>query len=70
MATVNEAKDVYTDFEGKRVYFCCPGCIEKFNAEPQKFIEQFQKAGIVLESAPVEGVTTTGMDEGTATPPV
>ena len=48
------SKKVYTDYEGKRVYFCCPGCIQKFTAEPKKFMDQFQKAGIALEALPIE----------------
>jgi Cu+-exporting ATPase len=27
-----------TDFGGKTYYFCCAGCINKFKADPQKFI--------------------------------
>ncbi len=31
-------KDIFTDYEGKKVYFCCMGCKAKFEAEPQKYI--------------------------------
>ena len=31
-------KDIYTEYKGKKVYFCCPGCEEKFNADPEKYI--------------------------------
>lgn len=47
------SKKVFADFEGKRVYFCCPGCIKKFQAEPRKFLQTFQQAGIVLEASPL-----------------
>ena len=30
--------DVYTDFHGVRVYFCCPPCIKRFLDEPNKYI--------------------------------
>lgn len=30
--------DVYTDFHGVRVYFCCPPCIKKFLDEPDKYV--------------------------------
>lgn len=32
------AKDVFVEYEGKKVYFCCPDCIAKFNADPEKYI--------------------------------
>ena len=28
----------HADYEGKRYYFCCAGCPEKFSADPKKFI--------------------------------
>jgi YHS domain-containing protein len=33
---INE--DIYADHEGRRVYFCCEGCIAPFKREPQKYI--------------------------------
>jgi YHS domain-containing protein len=32
-------KKVFTDYNGRRVYFCCEGCIPKFNKEPQKYLK-------------------------------
>ncbi|MBZ5570136.1 MAG: heavy metal translocating P-type ATPase [Acidobacteriia bacterium] len=26
------------EYQGKRYYFCCPGCAQKFTAEPQKYL--------------------------------
>ena len=31
-------KNLYTEYKGKKVYFCCPGCKEKFLKEPEKYI--------------------------------
>jgi YHS domain-containing protein len=31
-------KALFTEYKGKKVYFCCPGCEEKFEAEPEKYI--------------------------------
>jgi len=31
-------KALYTEYKGKKVYFCCPGCKEKFEEEPEKYI--------------------------------
>ena len=39
-------KSLFVEYKGKKVYFCCPGCEEKFNAEPEKYIAklpQFQQ---------------------------
>ena len=31
-------KDIFVEYKGKKVYFCCPGCEDKFNAEPEKYL--------------------------------
>ena len=31
-------KAVFTEYEGKKVYFCCPGCDSKFKADPEKYV--------------------------------
>ena len=39
-------KEFYTEYKGKNVYFCCPGCKEVFEKEPEKYLEklpQFKK---------------------------
>ncbi|MDH4202198.1 MAG: YHS domain-containing protein [Phycisphaerae bacterium] len=38
-------KDVFVEYQGKKVYFCCPGCEDTFLKEPGKYISklpQFQ----------------------------
>jgi YHS domain-containing protein len=35
---------VYTDYHGVRVYFCCPPCIETFEADPQEYIPELPPA--------------------------
>ncbi|MHC4618893.1 MAG: YHS domain-containing protein [Planctomycetota bacterium] len=35
-AAINE--DIFTEYKGKKVYFCCPGCEEKFKADPEKYV--------------------------------
>jgi YHS domain-containing protein len=38
-------KKVFIEYKGKKVYFCCPGCEDKFNEEPAKYVAklpQFQ----------------------------
>lgn len=39
-------KEIFVDYQGKRVFFCCPECKEKFIADPQKYLPklpQFKK---------------------------
>lgn len=45
-------KSVYGDHMGKRVYFCCEGCIATFNKEPMKYIKTLEDAGVVLTETP------------------
>jgi YHS domain-containing protein len=33
-------KNVFTVYKGKKVYFCCPGCIDKFKANPEEYVTQ------------------------------
>jgi YHS domain-containing protein len=35
-------KEVYADHDGKRVYFCCPACVEKFKAEPENYLAKLK----------------------------
>jgi YHS domain-containing protein len=39
-------KNIFVEYKGKKVYFCCPSCLEEFNKNPEKYIAklpQFQK---------------------------
>ncbi len=31
-------KAIFAEYKGKKVYFCCSPCEEKFNEEPEKYI--------------------------------
>lgn len=31
---------LFVDYQGKRYYFCCPGCDKKFLEDPQKYIKE------------------------------
>jgi len=33
-------KEIYTEYKGKKVYFCCSGCKEKFEKEPEKYLSK------------------------------
>jgi YHS domain-containing protein len=45
-------KDLYADYKGKRVYFCCKDCLEHFNADPDKYIKEMQSKGIEPANTP------------------
>jgi len=36
--TIN--KNIFTEYKGKKVYFCCAGCIEKFEENPEEYISK------------------------------
>ena len=44
-------KAVYTDYEGRRIYFCCQGCIGGFEKNPAKYIKALNDEGVALEEA-------------------
>jgi len=59
-------KEIYTDYEGKRVYFCCKGCIGEFKKDPAKHIKKLEEEGVALEEAPKAGLnkeSSHGTDE-------
>ncbi len=31
-------KNIFVEYKGKKVYFCCPECKAKFEAEPEKYV--------------------------------
>ena len=47
-------KDIYADHAGKRVYFCCAGCIAPFKKDPEKYIKKLESEGVELAKAPEE----------------
>ena len=49
--------DIYADANGKRVYFCCKGCIAEFKKDPAKYIDKLEKAGVTLDKSPTEDPT-------------
>ena len=34
-------KDLFVEHEGKKVYFCCPGCEDIFSQDPEKYLPKF-----------------------------
>ncbi len=42
-------KEVFTDYNGMRIYFCCAGCDRQFKADPEKYIQQMRAKGVEPE---------------------
>jgi len=36
-------EDIYVDYQGERIYFCCAGCPEKFKENPEKYLAKLDK---------------------------
>ena len=53
-------KEVYSDYEGKRVYFCCENCKGEFAKDPAKYIEKLEADGVVLERVSEPSKTKKG----------
>lgn len=46
-------RNIYTDYEGKRIYFCSRDCLEKFKKNPEKYIKRLEDQGVLFEEAPI-----------------
>lgn len=47
-------KELYTDYQGKRIYFCCASCPEEFKKDPEKYLQKLKDQDVTLEKAPEE----------------
>jgi len=45
-------KNLYTDYQGRRIYFCCPDCPGAFKKNPEKYVKKLEKEGVTLEQSP------------------
>ena len=45
-------KNIYADYQGKRIYFCCNACLNSFKADPEKVMKKIAQQEIVLEDTP------------------
>jgi YHS domain-containing protein len=51
-------KKLCVDYKGKRIYVCCPGCIDSVKNNPEKYIRKLEKMGQGVETiaeAPKKG---------------
>ena len=45
-------KELYADYQGQRVYFCCPECIPIFKKNPEAYLKKMQEKRVVPEKSP------------------
>ena len=45
-------KELYADYQGQRVYFCCPECIPIFKKNPEAYLKRMEQEGVAPEKAP------------------
>jgi len=45
---------VYTDYSGKRIYFCCPGCLKVFKKDPEKYVKKMETEGQIPAEIPAK----------------
>ena len=43
-------KNIYTDYQGQRIYLCCKGCIIAFEKDPEKYMKKIEDENVLLES--------------------
>jgi YHS domain-containing protein len=53
----NIDKNMYADYKGYHIYFCCKGCDEEFKKNPEKYLEKMKKEGVTPEKIPAAGKT-------------
>ena len=56
-------KEVYVDYQGSRIYFCCPACMDKFKADPEKHLKKLKDQGVDLDDAPISGEDDSSREE-------
>ena len=48
----NVDRNIFVDYKGQRIYFCCKGCDEEFKKNPDKYLEKMKSLGFVPEKSP------------------
>ena len=43
-------KEIYVDYQGQRIYFCCNGCPETFRKDPEKYMKKLAASNVLPES--------------------
>ena len=50
-------KTLFVDYQGKRVYVCCMGCLADVKKNPAKYINKLEAQGITLDKTPQAATT-------------
>ena len=45
-------KKVFVDYQGQRIYFCCPACDAEFKKDPEKYMKKLKEQGVTPEPSP------------------
>jgi YHS domain-containing protein len=45
-------KDLYVDYNGQRIYFCCKECIPIFQKDPEAYLKRMEREGVTPEKSP------------------
>jgi len=45
-------KELYADYQGQRVYFCCPECIPIFKKNPEAYLKRMEQERVTPEKVP------------------
>ncbi len=48
-------KNLFIDYQGSRVYFCCPPCLKQFKNNPDLYVKKMKEQGITLAKSPDSG---------------
>jgi len=48
----NVSRQLYVDYQGNRIYFCCTGCDTEFKKNPEKYLQKMKEQGVTPEKAP------------------
>ena len=43
-------RDIFVEHEGRKVYFCCKGCVKAFKEEPKNFMEKTKEQWKVIDA--------------------
>lgn len=43
-------RDIFVEYEGRKVYFCCKGCVKVFEKDPKTFLKKTQEQWQVIDN--------------------
>ncbi len=53
-------RDVYADYDGRRIYFCCSGCIARFKENPTKYIKILDSDNLAVRQHSCKEINSAG----------